>query len=118
MGNLYEIVFVVKPDAAEEALKGILQKVKDTIEGGVEGLKGEAIKIDEWGKRRLAYLIQNYQEGYYFLVNFSGAPQISKEIERTLKLNENVLRFQTIRVKKKKTPVAKEAKEAVEVKNV
>lgn len=118
MGNLYEIVFVVKPDAVEETLKGIVQKVKDTIEGGVEGLKGEAVKIDEWGKRRLAYLIQNYQEGYYFLVNFSGAPQISKEIERALRLNENILRFQTIRVKKKKTPIAKETKEGAEVKNV
>lgn len=118
MKNMYEVIFIVKPNAVEETLKGIVQKVKDTIEGGVEGFKGEAVKVDEWGKRRLAYIIQKYQEGYYFLVNFSGDPQIPKEVERILKLNENVLRLQTIRVKKKKTPIAKETKEAVEVKNV
>src|SRR3990172_5403484 len=98
----YEVVFIVKPDAAEETLKGVLQKVRDTI----GGLKGEVAGADEWGKRQFAYLIRNYQDGYYFLVTFSGAPSVPKEVERTLRLNENVLRYQTVRIIREKSAAA------------
>ena len=115
MSNLYEIVFIVKPDALEETLKGIIQKAVTTI----EGLKGSVVNVDEWGKRKLAYPIQRYHEGYYALISFSGDASLPKGIERMLKLNENCLRFQTVRQQKvQKTPASKDAEKTVEAKNV
>ncbi|MBI5682368.1 MAG: 30S ribosomal protein S6 [Deltaproteobacteria bacterium] len=115
MSSLYEIVFIIKPDAVDETIKGIIQKAGTTA----EDLKGSIISVDEWGKRRLAYPIQRHQEGYYVLINFSGDASVPKGIERMLRLNENCLRFQTIRQQKaQKPPVPKEAETTVEVKNV
>lgn len=101
--NRYETVCIVRPDAAEDAVKGIIQKATSSLEGA----GGTVTRIDEWGRRKLAYPIQKKGEGYYFILDYTSPPAASKEIERLMKLNEDVLRYQTIRVisaKKAETP--------------
>ena len=104
MNNNYEVVFIVRPDAADDAIKGIIQKVKEAV----EGLNGRVNRVDEWGKRKMAFQIKKYSEGYYIFVDISSTPPASKEIERILRLNEDVIRYQT--VKKPAVKVVKETK--------
>ncbi|HLA50763.1 MAG TPA: 30S ribosomal protein S6 [Thermodesulfobacteriota bacterium] len=105
MSNNYEVVFITRPDAGEDVIKGIIQKVKETV----EGLNGQVVKIEEWGKRRMAYPIRKHADGHYIFANISSSPAASKEVERILRLNEDVIRYQT--VKKIETKAVKKTKE-------
>src|SRR4030066_2314159 len=90
MNNNYEVVFSVRPDVADDAIKGIIQKVKEAV----EGLSGRVNRVDEWGKRKMAFQIKKYSEGYYIFVDISSPPAASKEVERILRLNGDVIRYQ------------------------
>ena len=92
--NRYETVCIVKPDVGDEVVKGVIQKVSSAVEAD----NGKVVKLDEWGRKRLAYPIQKKNEGYYFVVEFECSADASREIGRILKLNEDVLRYQTIRL--------------------
>ncbi len=96
--NNYETVCIVKPDLGDEAVKGIIQKAATTIESGA----GKVNKLEEWGRRKLSYPILKKNEGYYFIYNYSSSAETSKELERTLRFNEDVLRYQTIRIVEQK----------------
>lgn len=92
--NRYETVCIVKPDVGDDAIKGVIAKSSEQLTS--EG--GEVIKLEEWGRRRLAYPIMKKNEGYYFVLTYSSLPETSKEIERTLRLSEDVLRYQTVKL--------------------
>ncbi|MDF2672621.1 MAG: ribosomal protein [Clostridiales bacterium] len=92
--NRYESLFVVKPTLTEEQLKAMVDKVKGVIEGG----KGVVDNVDEWGKRRLAYEINHINEGYYFLVNFTSSPELPKELDRILRISDDVIRNLVIKL--------------------
>lgn len=96
----YETVCIVKTDAGEDSAKQIIQKSTSSIEAG----KGNVVRVDEWGRRRLAYPIEKKNEGYYFVLNYTSGPEVTKELERILNLNEDVLRFQTVKVKEFSAP--------------
>ena len=88
----YETMFVLKTDLAEDAIKGIIERVKAAIEKA-----GEVESIEEWGKRKLAYLIdKKYTEGYYVLINFSAENEVLLELEHNFKINENFIRHMII----------------------
>lgn len=97
MSNRYETVCIVKPDVGDEAIKSIIQKATATLETG----GGTLGRLDEWGRRKLAYPIQKKNDGYYFVLEYNSTPDVSKEICRQIKLNENVLRQQTVRLGEK-----------------
>ena len=88
----YETLGIVNPDLAPEAVQELIGKTTSIIEGG----GGSIYKVDEWGRRRLAYPIQKKNDGYYFLSVFSSPVAAKNEVERILRLNEDVLRYQTI----------------------
>lgn len=104
--NKYETVCIVRPDVGEDVIKGVIQKATSSLEGS----GGVVARVDEWGRRRLAYPIQKKNEGYFFVLFYESAPAASKEIGRLLKLNEDVLRYQTIRLEDK--PIEEQAKPA------
>jgi small subunit ribosomal protein S6 len=89
----YETICIIKPDLGDETIKGIIAKASDSLKGG----GGQVNKVDEWGRRRLAYPIQKKNEGYYVLFDYLSSGDASKELERILKLNEDVVRYQTVR---------------------
>lgn len=87
----YELVFVVKPNADEETKAAVLNKVKEVI-----ATEGEVATVDTWGNKKLAYPIAKFTEGYYVLVNFKSGVDVPKEIDRNLKINENVIRHMIV----------------------
>ncbi|MEK6531314.1 MAG: 30S ribosomal protein S6 [Deltaproteobacteria bacterium] len=92
MEKMYETVCIIRADAGEDVIKGIITKATATVEAN----GGHVVKLDEWGRRRLAYPIAKKHEGYYFVLNYKSRSEQSKELGRILRLNEDVLRYQTI----------------------
>ncbi|MEG1559273.1 MAG: 30S ribosomal protein S6 [Clostridia bacterium] len=92
--NKYENLYIITTEIEEEAIKGKIEK----FSGIVTSNGGEIVKVDEWGKRRLAYPIDYKTDGYYVLMTFNGEPELPKELERNLKNDENILRFIVIRL--------------------
>jgi len=85
----YEVVYVIKPDLEAEAVSEVAARFSQLITD--QG--GEVIKVTEWGKKRLAYEVRKYREGYYVLMEFKGSPAVAQELERVLKISEDVIRY-------------------------
>lgn len=83
----YETIFIVDPSLGEEGIATIVTKFKTLIESN--GTLGD---VDEWGKRRLAYLINDLSEGYYVLINFESAPDFPAELDRVYKITDGIMR--------------------------
>lgn len=90
----YEMVFIIHPEVEGDNTEDVINDVKDLI--GRNG--GEVTKVEPWGLHKLAYPIQNQQEGRYILMEFDLEPQNVAEIERVLKLTEPVIRHMVIRL--------------------
>ena len=91
--NKYEILYIIRPDLEEEAATAVV----DRFGGLVESSGGANLTIDKWGKRRLSYEIKDYREGQYVLMNFEGEGHISQEVERIMKISDDVIRFLTVK---------------------
>lgn len=85
--NEYELVYIINAGIGEEATTAITEKFKKLITEN-----GEVVSVDEWGKRRLAYPINDENEGYYVQVNFKSGNSLPAEIERQLKITDGVMR--------------------------
>lgn len=90
----YELTMIVPSDASEEEVNGVLTQ----IQTWVEGTQGKVTNVDHWGRRRLAYNLAEYREGYYLLLNLELDPKTTTELERNLKLSERVMRHLLIRL--------------------
>ncbi len=88
----YETLFIVQVDLPEDELNGTIERYK-TI---VAVLKGTIIKIEKWGKRKLAYEIKKQTNGYYVLIDYAGKSAIVEELERNFKIDDKILKFMTI----------------------
>lgn len=99
--NKYELVYIIDPAMEEEARKELVARFNELITTN----GGEIAKVEEWGKRRLAYAINYKTEGWYVLVNFSAEAELPREIERNLKNTESVIRYQIVRVLDKRSNV-------------
>ncbi len=91
--HAYETLFILKPDLEAEKMEAAIEKFKTLIVN--DG--GTIVSVEKWGKRRLAYIINDYQEGYYVLINFNANPGAALELERVQKIADEVIRFITIR---------------------
>jgi small subunit ribosomal protein S6 len=85
----YEIAYIADPDLDEASLTALEEKVK----GWVEAAGGAVVKVDRWGRRRMAYPIRKRRDGVYTFVFANLPPQAGISIEANLRLNEQVLRF-------------------------
>lgn len=83
----YELMYIIDLDKGEEGIAAIVEKFKALIEAN-----GTLDEMEEWGKRKLAYLINDKPEGYYVLVKFTSAPQFPAELDRVLKITDGVMR--------------------------
>ena len=92
--RLYETVFIVRPDLEPPGITAIRDKVKDLL----AERQAPQVRWESWGKRKLAYPIGNHPKGIYLYVLYLGVPEDVKEVERVLKLHEDVLRHMTTRV--------------------
>jgi small subunit ribosomal protein S6 len=92
--NLYEMMYIQNPDLGEENQDKLLTRLKKTI--GKNG--GDIIRIDNMGIRGLSYKIQKKPRGHYFLIYLEGPGSMVPEIERFLRIDENILRFVVIKL--------------------
>lgn len=83
----YEAVYILDPALSEEQIAALVAKFKGVVEAN-----GTVSEIDEWGKRRLAYPINDLNEGYYVLMTCEAKPELPAEIDRVMKITENVMR--------------------------
>lgn len=83
----YETVFIVNATLTEEAINAVVEKFTNLI-----AANGEITKIDQWGKRRMAYAIDDMAEGYYVLVEFDSKPDFPAELDRIYKITDGVIR--------------------------
>lgn len=91
--NKYELMYILKSDTDEEKRNQLLEKFKGIIE-----TNGAVENVEEWGNRKLAYEINKLNEGYYVLVNFNAAADIPKELDRNLKIADEVIRHMIVRL--------------------
>ena len=92
--NKYELGVVVRFGMEDEAFQAEMERVKTLI----TRFGGEIDKVDEWGRRRMAYPIQKQQDGVYTFITFSAESSAPAEIESRLRLQENVLRYLIVRL--------------------
>lgn len=90
----YEIFMILKPDLAEE----IIIETKERLQKIIASFGGEFVReVEGWGKRRLAYSIEDYLEGIYVLWDFNGKPETVQELDRVIKISDRILRHIIIR---------------------
>jgi small subunit ribosomal protein S6 len=105
--RIYEELFIVRPDATDEEIDPLVEQLRGVVSNG----GGTLDKVDKWGVRKLAYRIQKRNEGHYILLQFSSGPEIVKEIERRLRVNDMVLKHLTVRIDEKLKRIEKRKKE-------
>ena len=92
--NKYEIMFIVKPDLEEAAIK----KEADNLKKVLTDHKAKIVEEKAMGQREIAYEIKKYKNGYYFLFVVEAEPEATKEFDRLARINENLLRHLIVRV--------------------
>lgn len=91
--NKYELAVILVPSLDEETVKAEQQSIQELI----EKFGGTIEKVDDWGKRRLAYEIDKINEGFYSFITFNSENTAPAEIERRMRIKETVLRYLVIR---------------------
>ena len=99
--NRYELIYILDAAMEEASRKELIEKFNQLILAS----GGEVEKVDEWGKRRLAYTIDYKTEGYYVLVHFKAGSEVPREIERNLEINESVIRYLVVKLVVKRSSV-------------
>ena len=89
----YEVLYIIDPAQGEEGIAALVEKFKAMVEA-----EGTVSNVDEWGKRRLAYPINDLNEGYYVLMNYESKPEFPAELERVMKITDGILRCMTTAV--------------------
>lgn len=83
----YEVMYIMDPAIGEEGVAALIEKFRALAE-----TQGTVTAVDDWGKRRLAYPINDLNEGHYVLMTFQSAPQLPAELDRVLKITDGVIR--------------------------
>ena len=83
----YELVIIIDPARGEEGIAALVAKFKALVED-----HGTLAEVDEWGKRRLAYPINDLNEGYYVLMTFNSDPAFPAELDRVLRITDGIMR--------------------------
>ncbi len=90
----YEAVVIIEPDVADDEVKALTEKYGDLIKSH----EGEVIKIEDWGIKKLAYLVKKRDKGRYILFDFVSGPTLISELERQFKITENIMKYLTVKL--------------------
>jgi small subunit ribosomal protein S6 len=85
----YEIMYIIRPDIEQDQVQATVEK----FQGIITNNGGEITKHDVMGKRRLAYEIKKFRDGHYVLVNFTAEPEVVKELDRVMKISDEIIRY-------------------------
>ena len=98
----YETIFILNPDLEEEQTQSTIEKVK----GIITQTNGEILKVEDWGKRKLAYEVKKKAKGHYILIHFLGTPALLSELERNFRVMDAVIKFQSVRLDKHQASIS------------
>lgn len=87
----YEVMYIIRTDLEDQAVQAVVEKFQGIINNG-----GEITKHNVMGKRRLAYEINKYRDGIYVLVNFTATPEVVKELDRVMRITDEVIRYMVL----------------------
>jgi small subunit ribosomal protein S6 len=90
----YEVVFIAAPTLTSEELDGFINHIQTVV----EGKNGKVVKVDNWGKKSLAYKINRYREGYYVVLSIDGDGAAIAELERRFRVTDYIIRFISVRI--------------------
>lgn len=90
----YETIFIINPDLPEDECTAIVEKFKGILEAG----GSEMVKVDLWGRRRLAYQVKKHTKGFFVLFEYGALPAVVEEMERNFKIDERVIRFLSVKL--------------------
>ena len=90
----YETIFIVHPNLNDEECKEVIKK----FGGLLERYKGVLVKVEEWGNQRLAYRVKKSDRGHFVLMSYCAEPGIIPELERDMKLDDRVLKYQSVKI--------------------
>jgi len=90
----YETLFIVQSELSSEDITAIIDRYSKII----TDMKGTVLKVERWGKRKLAYLIRKQARGFYILIDFAGRREIVAEVERILKFDDKVLKYMSVKL--------------------
>ena len=90
----YEVVFVAAPTLTSEELDGFINHIQTVV----EGKNGKVVKVDNWGKKSLAYKIKKFREGYYVVLSIEGDGSAIAELERRFRVTDYIIRFISVRI--------------------
>ena len=93
----YEFVYIISPEIEQEDLEGVTDKIGQMI----VDRGGQVLNLDAWGRRRLAYPIQNFHEGHYMVAQLQLEPETISELKERLALSEEVIRYLLVRTEEK-----------------
>ena len=94
--NCYEHTFITKQDLSSSQAETVINKYEDIIKKN----SGKVLKIEEWGLRNFSYIIKNNKKGYYFHIKFNGIGKTIEELEKAENIDEMLIRYLTVKVKK------------------
>jgi small subunit ribosomal protein S6 len=103
MNRTYEIMFIVRPDVEEADLDKLIEGFSGNITSG----GGEVKNVEKMGRRRLAYTVRKFNDGFYVLLNVAAPGSLIGEIERRLRVSEPVIKFITVRMDEEEKRLAK-----------
>lgn len=92
--RLYETIFIASPTLTDEQYDELVKN----FEGIIAEQAGELLKTDKWGRKKLAYEVQKYTEGYYTLFEMNAGPKLIAELERRFRINDSVIKFLSVRM--------------------
>jgi small subunit ribosomal protein S6 len=103
MNRTYEIMFIVRPDVEEADIDKLIEGFSANVTTG----GGEVKSVEKMGRRRLAYTVRKFNDGFYVLLNIAAAGSLITEIERRLRVSEQVIKFITVRMDEEEKRLAK-----------
>ena len=106
MNRMYETIIIVQPELGEEELKGLSAKIQEII----SSMKGDFKRLEDWGVRKLAYPINKCVRGRYYYLRFDGDAPLIAELERRLRLDDKVIRYQSVKLESETGAAAVAAK--------
>jgi small subunit ribosomal protein S6 len=93
--NRYETIFIVYAELPDEEITALIERYSDIV----KAQSGTLIKIEKWGKRKLAYEIKKQSRGNYVLLDFAGSSAVVVELERNLRISDKILKYLTVKTK-------------------
>jgi len=90
----YESIFITEPGATDDEVSALIKGFEDTVTTG----SGKVLKVERWGKRRLAYRVGRHEDGNYTLFYLECPPAAARELERRYRMNDRIIKYLTVRM--------------------